>query len=175
MPQATTVKLISPMATLFRDPKLTQIQPIPVFVLLVSSIDVQRLTQSLLMSELIPRYVHIAGNLISTNTYINYLYSDIVPPFDTYRFNIFSLFFYFSSNRELSVRYTDTSFQVLIEQGNLYGPANGIYVANGVETSRTLAKNWCIAGSSYYGTSFQANPSKQPLITFDCRVLEPFG
>lgn len=93
MPQATTVKLISLMATLFRDPKLTQIQPIPVFVLLVSSIDVQRLTQSLLMSELIPRYVHIAGNLISTNTYINYLYSNIVPPFDTYRFNIFSFFF----------------------------------------------------------------------------------
>lgn len=64
MLQTTTVEVISPMATLFRDPKLTQIQPIPVFVRLVSSIDVQQVIQSMLMSELIYRYVHIAGSLI---------------------------------------------------------------------------------------------------------------
>lgn len=168
MLQATTVKLISPMASLFRDLKLTQIQLIPMFVLLVSSIDAQRMVQSVLMSELVPRYVHIAGSLIKTNTlYLN------IPPFNTYRFNIFFIFLYFSSNRELRVTHTDTNFQVLIEQGNLYGPANGIYVANGVYSARTLAKNGCIAGSSYYETSFHANPSKQPLITYDCRVLGP--
>lgn len=61
MLQATTVKLISPMATLFRDQKLTLIQPIPVFVRPVLSIDAQQATQSVLMSELIHRFVHITG------------------------------------------------------------------------------------------------------------------
>lgn len=75
-----------------------------------------------------------------------------------------------SHNKDLrdGVTHSDTGFQVLIEQGNLYGPANGIYVANGVDSARTLAKKWCIAGSSYYETGFHANPSKQPLIVYNC-------
>lgn len=76
----------------------------------------------------------------------------------------------------MRVTHTDNAFQVLIEQGNLYGPANGIYVANGVDSARTLAKNWCIAGSSYFETGFHANPSRQPLIIYNCDLNgAPFG
>lgn len=61
MLQVTTVKVIRPMAILFRDLKLTLMHPIPVFVRPVLSIDAQQATQSVLMSELIHRYVHITG------------------------------------------------------------------------------------------------------------------
>lgn len=82
----------------------------------------------------------------------------------------------FRHNRDLRVSHTDNGFQVLIEQGNLYGPANGIYVTNGVDSARTLAKNLCIAGSSYYDTGFHANPSTQPLIVYNCGLYgDPVG
>lgn len=72
-----------------------------------------------------------------------------------------------------TVKHTENTFQVKIDPGDLYGPANGIYIANGVDSARTLARNWCIAGRSYSESGFHANPSKQPLATYNCDVTPP--
>lgn len=121
--------------------------------------------------------VRINPSICTYNRFLNFstiiiikVYRHFKPFFNNY------LFLYCSRTRDLRVTSTNNDFQVLIEQGNLYGPANGIYVANGVDSARTLAKNWCIAGSSYYETGFQANPSKQPLIVYNCSLFgTPFG
>lgn len=78
-------------------------------------------------------------------------------------------------NNTLRVTRDDNGFQVLIESGDLYGPANGIYVVKGVDSARTVAKNMCITGGNYYESGFHANPSIQPLITYNCSsVGTPF-
>lgn len=75
-------------------------------------------------------------------------------------------------NNRLRVTRDDNGFQVLIESGDLYGPANGIYVVKGVDSARTIAKNMCITGGSYYESGFHANPLIQPLITYNCSLVE---
>lgn len=74
-------------------------------------------------------------------------------------------------NNTLRVTTDDNGFQVLIESGDLYGPANGIYVVKGVDSARTIAKNMCITGGSYYVSGFHANPLLQPLITYNCSTV----
>ena len=95
-----------------------------------------------------------------------------------FHYNIFSSYFSGTTTNEPKVNLKENAFQVFIEPGNLYGPANGVYVVRGIETARTMAQKSCLAGfilegSSYYEGGFPSNPSKQQLATYSCGVTPP--